>query len=560
MHRLHGGGSAMINVSQWIDRAASAWPNHTALVTKNASYTYAALQNAIDAFAHTCARFGLQKGDRVAIYLPNAEEAVISILGTLKFGGIFVILHPHTTLQKLQYYLEDSGASMLIATEKIALDETSLQLKAKLFVQEPNGGNQATTDNGWHSFWECIAGGRLADNDTPLAHADDIAGLIYTSGSTGKPKGVISTHANIIFSTNAINKFLQHAPGDRVLSFLPLSFDYGLYQLFLIFSSGATLILRDSTYFMLEMQQLIINEKITGLPGLRNIFSAISAFTSTSFPTVRYVTNTGDSLPQPIINNLSLRFPSADLFLMYGVTECKRVSYLPPRYVASKINSVGFPLEGTTAIVVDESGNECPPMVPGELVVKGPHVCLGYWNNATETSKTYVQRGNERHLYTGDIFYKDDEGFLYLLGRKDHMFKSRGFRIDPVEIENAILHQFAEIKDAIVVGIPDETLGKKICCYVAVKEYDAGEKILQQLKRYCQSAMEPWKRPEYFCLGESLPLTSSGKIDRKKIEQIITASMAETSIISGGMYGSGNGDRNDQANDLRGAARKTKRD
>lgn len=296
----------MSHILSYIKSMANEYSNKNAIVTKKGSYSYSDLWMDIEAFANYCIKNGFKKNDRVCIYSSNTYESVIAALGTLKSGGVFVFISPNTPLVKLEEILQDCDCSGIISNYPVFIKKNVL---FKVSVESTENSK------GWIDFDQCI----IEQPTSYISRVNDLATIIYTSGSTGHPKGIISSNENILFSTMAINKYLNHSSKDKVLSYLPLSFDYGLYQIFLTLSTGATLYLRDSKMFITEISHLISNEMITGLPGLRSLFAYFSHFKfkkDKEFGSVRYITNTGDALPNKMINDLSRIFPNGEIYSM----------------------------------------------------------------------------------------------------------------------------------------------------------------------------------------------------------------------------------------------------
>ncbi|WP_165867531.1 class I adenylate-forming enzyme family protein [Paenibacillus pinisoli] len=512
-------------MSEWLESGARLWPEKVAVNTRQYQVTYSQLFNYVQAFCNSCRSNGMHRGDRVILYLSNTLEAVIAIFGVIRAGGMIVCISPRTPVPKLKQILSDSGAQIIVADHYI---EDDLQIKIKLAVHINN--NVTEQQRSWTSLWDWV---RIENINAPLNEGEHLA-LIYTSGSTGSPKGIISTRNNILFSTKAINQFLMHGYDDRVLSYLPLSFDYGLYQLFLTISSGATLYLRDSRKFAVEISTLLRTEQITGLPGLRSLFAYFLLSKKETFESIRYVTNTGDALPPNLVQQLQSTFPQSKVYLMYGLSECKRVSILPPADLQRKPNSVGLPLRGTSVRIVDDLGQLCAPFVEGELVVEGQHICAGYWGREEETKDTFLTTDNGvRLLKTGDICYLDDEGYLYYVGRRDKMFKSKGYRIDPLEIENSVTDNFTEVADAIAIGVPNPRDGMKIILFARTSPHVDKEHLMQSIIESCQLLLEPWKQPEEVFIMEKFPLTTSGKIDRRLLTENYIKERGNESVRSG---------------------------
>ncbi|PAE18288.1 class I adenylate-forming enzyme family protein [Robertmurraya siralis] len=506
----------MLNISLWLDMITKNYPNKLAIVSGGESLTYVELKEKVDQFASYLVSRGLNAGDRILIHLPNSIEAAVCILGTLKAGGIICIIHPNISTLSLEYIIEDSSPAVIITNSETCF--TNIFNKERIILNLKDIANITFENKG-----QLCTEGKIKESK--------IAAIIYTSGSTGKPKGVVSTHRNIIFSTNAINRYLKHSPRDKIFSILPLCFDYGLYQLFISISSGATLYLEEATIYISKYKEIIENEKITCIPGIRNIFNLLFRKGEKQYPNVRYVTNTGDSLTIAKIKEIEKACPNAKLYLMYGLTECKRVSYLPPEYITKKRESVGIPIHGTKIKILNEQFEDCKEGQIGELYVSGPNVCEGYWNDINSTKSILIQLNDEIYLKTGDFFYQDNDGFLYFKGRKDNMFKSRGFRIEPSVIENLILNNIASVEDVVAVGIPDEIEGNSIA--ISVLNFDMRNKntIEDAIMKLCKNHLEPWMQPKYISFFNSFPLTNSGKIDRKKMVEIILNELGIRSYV-----------------------------
>jgi acyl-CoA synthetase (AMP-forming)/AMP-acid ligase II len=342
----------------------------------------------------------------------------------------------------------------------------------------------------------------------------DLAALIYTSGSTGDPKGVMLTHRNMLAAATSITAYLGLREDDAVLSVLPLAFDYGLYQLIMTVKAGARLVLERSFAFPPQVLQAVVDEEVTFLPGVPTMFATIAEMRDLSrydFSRVRAVTSTAAALHAKHVDALKRIFSHARIFSMYGLTECKRVSYLPPELLDTKPGSVGIPIPNTEVWVVDDAGNRLPPNHVGQLVVRGSTVMKGYWEKPDETSRK-LRPGplpGEQVLWTGDLCSLDDDGFLYFVGRMDDVIKSRGEKVAPKEVENALL-AVPGVVEAAVVGIPDEILGEAIKAFVVL----SGEHALtpKDLQRECQARLESFMVPRHVEIVAALPRTDTGKI------------------------------------------------
>jgi acyl-CoA synthetase (AMP-forming)/AMP-acid ligase II len=346
----------------------------------------------------------------------------------------------------------------------------------------------------------------------------DLAALIYTSGSTGRPKGVMVTHLNVVSAATSITTYLENMANDIILNVLPLSFDYGLYQLLMAFKIGGTLVLEQSFTYPRAVLETIARERVTGLPIVPTICSILLQMDlkSYSFPDLRYITNTAAALPVEHIRKLREAFPQVKIYSMYGLTECKRVSYLPPDQLDIRPGSVGRGMPNEEVYVVGEDGNRVGPGVVGELVVRGANVMKGYWELPEETDKV-LRPGpfpNEQVLYTGDLFRTDDEGYLYMVGRKDDIIKTRGEKVSPREVED-VLYSHPKIAEAAVVGVPDSVLGNAICAFVSLKP---GATLTElDVRGFCVDRLEDFMVPKIVQFRDSLPKSANGKIAKKEL-------------------------------------------
>jgi acyl-CoA synthetase (AMP-forming)/AMP-acid ligase II len=333
----------------------------------------------------------------------------------------------------------------------------------------------------------------------------------------------------MVSAAHSITTYLYNNENDVIINMLPLSFDYGLYQILMGFKIGGTVVLEKSFAYPYQIVDALIKEKVTGFPGVPTIFAILLKMKDLDkydFSSLRYITNTAAALPVSHIKRLRQIFPKAKLYSMYGLTECKRVSYLPPADLDRKPTSVGRGMPNEEVYIVNEKGERVEPGEIGELVVRGSNVMLGYWEMPEESAKC-LKNGDypgEKVLYTGDLFKMDEEGYLYFIARKDDIIKCKGEKVSPKEIEN-VLYSLEGILEAAVVGIPDEILGQAIKAYVAIEK---GANLTDKdILRYCSQHLENYMVPKYLEIRESLPKTVTGKIrkqDLKVAHQFITSS------------------------------------
>jgi len=495
-------------------RTAAAAPDHEAVVAPGRRMTYAELSAAADALASRLHARGIARGDRVALVLPNGAEAAIAVYGVLRAGAAIVPLNPTIKADKLAYVLRDCEAVAIVC------DEQHADLAQRAREQASSVRHLLATES------------PPAPIGAPLPAPPigvDLAAIVYTSGSTGRPKGVTLTHANMTFAAGSIVAYLGMRADDRVLCVVPLSFDYGLYQLLMCVRVGATLVLERGFAFPGRVLELLAGERITGFPGVPTIFQVLTSAgaggDAHDLPDLRFLTNTAAALAPATIDAIRATFPSARLFSMYGLTECKRVTWLPPEQLGVRPESVGIPIPGTEAWVAGEDGEELPPGEVGELVVRGAHVMQGYWNDPQATAER-LRPGRwpwERVLATGDLFHRDEDGFLFFVGRRDDILKSRGEKVAPREVE-AALHAAEGVKAAAVVGAADPLLGEAIVAYVV--PHDGVALQPAALRRHCAQHLEDYMVPARVELREALPTTPNGKVDRRALAEQAAATEA----------------------------------
>ena len=490
--------------------SAARDPDAVALVEGDRRVSYGELDAAVDAVASGLGELGVRRGDRVGVFLPNSVEAAIAVYGVLRAGAAFSPLNPTMKVDKLAHVLQDSAAVALVCdaqVEEVARDaaERAPSVQQVIGIDAPIEGAPSLTELATRP-----------PGPLPTVLDVDLAAIIYTSGSTGVPKGVTVTHRNMTFAAGSIVEYLGMRADDRVACVLPLSFDYGLYQLLMCVRVGATLVLERGFAFPGRLLEVLEREQVTGLPGVPTLFGVLLGLRGLArhpLPHLRYLSNTGAALSTATIEGLRRAFPHARLFSMYGLTECKRVSYLDPDEVERRPRSVGKAIPGTEVWIEDEDGVVVRPGEVGELMVRGAHVMQGYWNDADATAER-LRPGRwpwERVLATGDLFRQDDDGFLYFVGRRDDIIKSRGEKIAPREIEE-VLHAFPGVRDVAVVGRPDPLLGQEVVGHVSsLPGHTLDER---SLRRYCAEHLEDYMVPRRVVVHDELPRTTAGKIDR----------------------------------------------
>jgi len=482
---------------------ARARPDAIAVTSGRATIRYRELARRSDALARTLADAGVERGDRVVIFADNGIDAVVAFWATLKANAVAVIVHPQTKPNKLDYLLADSRARAMIANPHLPFAEPAagaVHLRSVLVT-------------GTSEWEEAQAAGA-----PPVRRCIDIdlAAIIYTSGSTGEPKGVMLTHRNMLAAESSISEYLEIRSDDVILCVLPLAFDYGLYQMIMAVGAGARLVLERSFAFPAEILALVAAERVTGFPGVPTMFATMLAMRSVSkfdLTSIRYVTNTAAALPVKHVLALRDLFPAAKIFSMYGLTECKRCTYLPPEDLVRKPDSVGIAIPNTELWIVDDEDRRLPPGQVGQLVIRGATVMRGYWDKPEATAKK-LRPGplpGEVVLYTGDLCRLDDEGYLYFVARMDDVIKSRGEKVPPKAVESAIL-DIPGVREVAVIGVPDELLGQAIKAFVVVDPEVALDPAA--IQRECRARLESFMVPTQIVLRDALPKSGNGKIQK----------------------------------------------
>jgi acyl-CoA ligase (AMP-forming) (exosortase A-associated) len=497
-------------------------PGKEALVHGEQRLTYAEVTRRVSGLASGLEQSGLGRGDRLGIYLEASVPQVISIFAASQAAGVFVPINALLFPEQVGHIARDCGMTGLITTkEKLAALASVLPaLPALKFVVVVGDATAVRIDFPVFSYND-LCNTDSTKNAKEVCIDKDLAAILYTSGSTGKPKGVMLSHANVIAGSTIVSTYLGITANERILAVLPFSFDAGLNQLMTAFQKGGTLVLINFT-FAREIVQTLLKEQVTGLAGVPTLWSLLSQPNSTlqrqPLPDLRYVTNTGGAMPQTVLKILRQALPTTKVFLMYGLTEAFRSTYLPPEELDRRPTSMGKAIPDTEILVVNEQGQLCKPGEVGELLHRGPTVSLGYWGRPEETDRALrpnpllpPQMGHcEKVCYSGDLVKMDEEGFLYFIGRRDTMIKSSGFRISPTEVEEALFSS-GKLRGAAVIGVPDDALGQTIKAFVVAK--DGAALLVEDLIAHCGERLPRYMVPKMIEVLEELPKTSSGKVD-----------------------------------------------
>ncbi len=485
-------------------RTAARLPDKPALVCTDGRFTYAEILARAATLAAELAERGVGRGDRVIVFADNAALAALAFWAVPLAGAVVSIVHPQTRAERLRWLLDDAGAAALITQPHLAAE------------WEPAVEGQATL----RAVLTALPAARPDAMPPRPSNIDlDLAAIIYTSGSTGEPKGVMLTHANVLAACTSILEYLGTAEDDVTLGMLPLSFDYGLYQWIMSVATGGTLVLERGAAYPAWIVRRIVDQGVTIVPVVPMIATQLmhdETARAADFSRVRTVTNTAAALESRHVAGLRALFPRARLFSMYGLTECKRCTYLPPEDLDRKPGSVGIAIPGTEVWVIDEDGRRLGPGATGQLVVRGRTVMQGYWNKPEHTARRLAPGPlpGERVLLTGDLCRMDDEGYVWFVARMDSIIKSRGEKVAPREVEQAIL-ALPGVRDVAVIGVPDELLGEAVKAFVVLEPGAVLDE--RDVVNACQRRLEGFKVPKSVSFVDELPRTTTGKVSRHEL-------------------------------------------
>jgi acyl-CoA ligase (AMP-forming) (exosortase A-associated) len=483
--------------------------------------TYSEVDLSVSRLAFSLRSTGLNRGDRIGIFLEPSISQCLAIFAASRANAVFVPINHLLHAEQMAHIVSDCGIKALIVT-RARLSELSPVLKklsSLSFLVGVGDGEDRDSALPVYSFEEFCSGSQICQPD--LTIGNDLAAILYTSGSTGRPKGAMLTHAQIMAGASIVSSYLEITEHDRILAVLPFSFDAGLNQLMTAFQQGGTLVVFQFT-FAKEVVDALYRERITGLAGVPTLWALLaqpqSGLHKSSLAHLRYITNTGGAMPQTILTRLRSALPGTKIYLMYGLTEAFRSTYLPPEELDRRPTSIGKAIPNTEILVVNEHGAICKPGEVGELVHRGPTVFLGYWGRPDLTREVLrplpsvlsAIGDGEKVCYSGDLVKSDNDGFLYYVGRRDTMIKSSGFRISPTEVEDT-LFQSGEIREAAVIGLPDEILGQYLKAFVVARENAVRDAT--RLIAFCAERMPRYMLPKTVEYMDDLPKTTSGKVD-----------------------------------------------
>ncbi len=513
-----------------VRNAAQRQPDAVALSLGTARRSYADLAHDISAVASGLIELGLARSERVAVWLDKRFETVSALFGSAAAGGVFVPINPVLKPQQVAHILRDCNVRVLITSgERAHSLGGSLadchDLRHLVLINQ-SGQTQSFADGlGVHHWSDFSVASR---HDGHRVIDVDMAAILYTSGSTGHPKGVVLSHRNMVVGASSVAQYLENTATDRLLAALPLSFDAGLSQLTTAFHVGARVALLN---YLLprDVIKTMAHEKITGLTAVPPLWIQLAQleWPDSIAAQLRYLANTGGRMPTDTLQRLRAKLPHTRPYLMYGLTEAFRATYLPPEQVDQRPDSIGKAIPNAEVLVLRDDGSPCAPNEPGELVQRGALVAQGYWNDperSAERFKPLTQTATGRQagltlpeiaVFSGDTVRMDEEGFLYFIGRRDEMIKTSGYRVSPTEVEE-VIYATKMVGECAVFGVPHDSLGEAICVIASPPE--GGNLDMLALLAACRAALPGFMVPSHVQVRPPpLPRNANGKIDRKAL-------------------------------------------
>jgi len=513
-------------VHQLIEHQALERPDRDALHFKDTKFSYRHLWLRTLALAKGFEDLGLTRGTRIAIYLPKQPESVLAMFAASAANCVFVPINPLLKPPQVKHILQDCNVECLVtsaarASQLQAVLDSCSQLQHCVLVDN-------TPDEKSGISWNSLLANthtqaiKSFEKNQVLSSAstdNDIAAILYTSGSTGKPKGVVLSHRNMVCGAESVASYLHNTSEDRLLAVLPFSFDYGLSQLTTAFFVGASVVLME---YLLprDVIRAVERYRITAIAAVPPLWNQLAdlVWPEAAQESLRYITNSGGAVPAALSDKLHCALPNTDIYLMYGLTEAFRSTYLPPDELRRRPTSIGRAIPNAEISIVRRDGSICDNHEAGELVHGGPLVALGYWNAPEQTAERFrplpLLDNTEIAVWSGDQAYRDEDGYLYFVGREDEMIKTSGYRVSPTEIEE-VLATSDLVSEAAVFGVPHISLGQAIVATVKINNGSDEQAVLN----HCRQQLPNFMWPQQLISLDSLPRTPNGKIDRNLLHR-----------------------------------------
>ncbi len=494
-------------IHQLLERAAQDYPQKVSVLHGDKEITYMELNHISNRLAHLLINKGVKKGDRIIIAMENSIASIVAYYAVLKSGGISIEVPDKSTPREMTYFVENAGAGVCILSRM-----SSKRLKGEIPAQTIIELDHMEKDSAIMTELE-----DMPDSNPEIPIIDlDIASIIYTSGSTGKPKGVMLTHRNVMSNTASIVSYLGLGADDRIMVVLPFYYVYGKSLLNTHFMVGASVVINNRFAFPNSVIEDIDDKRATGFAGVPSSFAILmnrSIFPKRDLPSLRYMTQAGGMMAPALTRHIMEAKPGISLFIMYGSTEASpRLTYLPPNRLRDKLGSAGIPVPNCEITIRDDKGNILEPYEIGNICARGSNIMQGYWKDSEETASALKPWG----LVTGDMGYIDDEGYIYITGRKKEMIKVGGERVSPREIEDVLIES-SMVHEAAVIGVPDDYLSEVPKAYIV--PMNPGTFSLDELKVFMKKRLSIHKLPKHWEVLRSLPKKASGKIDKEALKR-----------------------------------------
>ncbi|MFA5849819.1 MAG: AMP-binding protein [Bacteroidales bacterium] len=523
----------MLTILHQLVKSCESFGNKEAIVTTDKTLTFTNMLNEAISTAEVLSGLGIKKGDRVGICMNKTCDQVTAILGVLFAEAIFVPVLPKLKKSGIEHIVRDCEMSALI-TDTGRLDEVA-DFSDQVSIMIGHFDDDRDLAVKTSKYPNLIDLRKFLPHQKPLLSviSADTAAIIYSSGSTGRPKGIVISHRNLFDGALIVSNYLNTLQTDRIAGVLSLNFDYGLNQLWQTILTGATLFLHEMV-FPKDLINLITTQKITALPLMPVFISMLfdERFSHHKIEPVqhslRYICSSGGRVSERMIQQLRNVFPGADIYLMYGLTEAFRSSYLPPDQIDVRPNSIGKSIPDVELFVMDDKYQLCQPGTPGELVHRGGCIAKGYWNDPEKTAERFKQIPQfpgETLVFSGDLVKQDKDGFFYFISRKDSMIKTSGFRVSPTEIEDEA-NKHEKLTASVAFGIDNQDIGQEIVLvYTTTDGLPVNDKLFLQ---FLKELLPRYMVPHYLLHFPQFPTTGNqGKIDRVGV-----VSMAKEKLIA----------------------------
>ena len=508
-------------IHHFIEQSASNFPQKIALIHEKVRATFSELNLKANRLARFLSSSGLRKGDRVVLMYENSLNYVVSYYAALKAGGVIVSLSTELKPHGLQPLLQELNPRFAIVSSRLATTILGCDLQSSSLkcIIIPAFDKSVHCPVPLTSLDDILSGSDSCSDPDMGIEDTDLAAIIYTSGSTGKPKGAVLTHRNIVANALSICEYLELTEGDTQMVVLPFFYVMGKSLLNTHFAVGGSVVINNKFAYPATVVRQMIEERVSGFSGVPSTFAYLlhRSPLSTSrgdLSALRYVSQAGGHMSKSTKLALRKALPEhTKIFIMYGATEASaRLTYLDPLRFHDKMDSIGRPIPDVQVRILDTEGRELPARQEGEIVARGPNIMAGYWRDELATRR--VLDGNGYH--TGDQGYKDEEGFIFVTGRRDHQLKVGGHRVDPQEIEDVIMES-QQVVEVAVGGLPDKLLGNKLVGVVVPIDDQVSD---QALRAFCTEHLPHYKVPSSIRLVRSLPKSPNGKIDKEKCLQL----------------------------------------